>query len=114
MKLRRLEVENFRGIQSLDWRHIADTAALVGPGDSGKSTILDAIERVLSSKWNVPFDDTDFWSLKTDKPIVIRATLTDLAWTSTCSTARCVTLGDGDALGATLRLVIGLSRPEAS
>jgi energy-coupling factor transporter ATP-binding protein EcfA2 len=79
VRLRRLEIENFRGVKSLDWRHIAETAALVGPGDSGKSTILDAIERVLSPKWIVPFDDTDFWDLNTDAAIVIRATMTDLA-----------------------------------
>lgn len=79
MRLRRLELENFRGVKALDWRHIAETAALVGPGDSGKSTILDAIERVLSPKWNVAFDDTDFPDLHTDAPIVIRATITDLA-----------------------------------
>src|SRR5258708_5850460 len=79
MRLRRLEIGNFRGVRSLDWRHIAETAALVGPGDSGKSTILAAIERVLSPKWNVPFDDTDFRDLQTDTPIVIRAPLTGLA-----------------------------------
>lgn len=79
MRLRRFEIQNFRGVKSLDWRHIADTAALVGPGDSGKSTILDAIERLLSPKWNVAFDDTDFWDLQTDVAIVIRATLTSLA-----------------------------------
>lgn len=79
MRLRRLEIENFRGVKSLDWRHIGETAALVGPGDSGKSTILDAIERALSPKWNVPFDDTDFWELRTDAPIRIRATITELA-----------------------------------
>lgn len=79
MRLRRLQIENFRGVKALDWRHIAETSALVGPGDSGKSTILDAIERVLSPKWNVAFDDTDFWNLDTGAPIVIRATITDLA-----------------------------------
>lgn len=79
MRLRRLEIENFRGVRALDWRHIADTAALVGPGDSGKSSILDAIERVLSPKWNVAFDDTDFWNLQTETAIVIRATLANLA-----------------------------------
>lgn len=66
-------------MRSLDWRHIAETAALVGPGDAGKSTVLDAIERVLSPKWNVSFDDTDFWNLETHAPIVIRATITHLA-----------------------------------
>jgi len=79
VRLRRLEITNFRGLKSLDWRHVPDTAALVGPGDSGKSTILDAIERVLSPRWNVAFDDTDFWDLNTNSPIVIRATITDLA-----------------------------------
>lgn len=79
MRIRRLEIENFRGVRALDWRHIDECAALVGPGDSGKSTILDAIERVLSPKWNITVDDTDFWDLQTGAPIVIRATLTDLA-----------------------------------
>lgn len=79
MRLRRLEIRNFRGVKSLDWRHVGETAALVGPGDSGKSTILDAIERTLSPKWNVAFDDADFSDLETVSPIVIRATITDLA-----------------------------------
>lgn len=79
MRLRRLEIENFRGVKALDWRHIAESAALVGPGDSGKSTILDAIERVLSPRWNVTFDDTDFWDLDTESPVVIRATITALS-----------------------------------
>lgn len=79
MKIRRLEVENFRGVRSLDWRHIGETSALIGPGDSGKSTILDAIERVLSPRWNVAFDDTDFWDLQTDAVITVRATITHLA-----------------------------------
>jgi putative ATP-dependent endonuclease of OLD family len=79
MRLRRLEIENFRGVRSLDWRRVADTTALVGPGDSTKSTILEAIERVLSPKWNISFDDTDFWDLDATKVIQIRATLTNLA-----------------------------------
>lgn len=79
MRLRRLEITNFRGVKSLDWRHVGETAALVGVGDSGKSTILDAIERTLSPRWNVAFDDTDFWDLETVTPIVIRATITGLA-----------------------------------
>ena len=78
MRLRRLEIENFRGVKTLDWRHIAETTALVGPGDSCKSTILDAIERLLSPKWNASFDDTDFWELNIESPILIRATITEL------------------------------------
>lgn len=78
MRLRRLQIDRFRGILTLDWRKIGTAAALVGPGDSGKSTVLDAIECVLSPRWRVLFEDTDFWDLNTDEPIVIRATITDL------------------------------------
>ncbi|MFO0750338.1 MAG: AAA family ATPase [Myxococcota bacterium] len=77
MRLRRLEIENFRGIVRLDWRHIGETTALVGPGDSCKSTVLDAIERVLSPRWNFAFDDSDFHSLETKDPIRICATVTE-------------------------------------
>jgi putative ATP-dependent endonuclease of the OLD family len=77
MRLRRLEVERFRGIRSLDWRGIGRTAALVGPGDSGKSTLLDAVERALSPRWNLSFDDSDFWNLQTAEPVVIRCTITE-------------------------------------
>lgn len=78
MQLRRLEIQHFRGIRCLDWRHIGKTAAIVGPGDSGKSTILDAIERALSPRWSVPFDDTDFYGADPSKPIVIRCTVTNI------------------------------------
>jgi energy-coupling factor transporter ATP-binding protein EcfA2 len=76
--IRRLEIQNFRGVRSLDWRHIPDSSALIGPGDSGKSTILEAIERLLSPRWNLSFDDADFWGMNTEVPITVRATLVDL------------------------------------
>lgn len=78
MLIRRLEIENFRGVRSLDWRHIPDSAALIGPGDSGKSTILEAIERLLTPRWNVVFDDADFWAMNCEEQITIRATIVDL------------------------------------
>jgi len=78
MRLRRLEIERFRGVRALDWKGIGDTACLVGPGDSSKSTILDAIECVLSPRWNIPFDDSDFFELNTESPIAIRATVVEL------------------------------------
>ena len=61
MRVRRLEIERFRGINALDWPGIGDTVALVGLGDSAKTTVFTALERVLSPRWNYPFDDTAFW-----------------------------------------------------
>ena len=47
MYLIRLEVENFRGIRSA-LIELGDTIVLIGENDSGKTAILEAIEKVLS------------------------------------------------------------------
>lgn len=80
MRIRRLWIENFRGIRTLDWTLPADQRliALVGPGDSGKSTILEAIHYLLGDRWMIPFADTDFLNVNVEDPIVIRALLIDL------------------------------------
>ncbi len=78
MKLRQVEISRFRGIRRLSWTVWGDIVCLLGPGDSTKTTILDAIELALSPRWNVQFDDTDFYEVKTDQPIEIEVTLGDL------------------------------------
>jgi len=78
MKLRHLIIKNFRGIQELDWKIPGDMICLIGPGDSTKTTILDAIEYVLSPRWNISFNDLDFYQLETNHPIEITATITQL------------------------------------
>ncbi len=75
MKLHRLEVQRFRGIKTLDWRVDGDCVCLAGPGDSTKSTILDAVELVLSPRWNVAFDDSDFFNADASEPLSISATV---------------------------------------
>lgn len=78
MKLRHLRVERFRGIKELDWLLGGDFLCLVGPGDVGKSTILDAIEYALSPRWNLPFDDSDFYGGDTTGGLLIETTIGDL------------------------------------
>lgn len=80
MRIRRLWINNFRGVKVLDWRLPTDQrlVALVGPGDSGKSTILEAIHYLLGDRWMIPFADTDFHSANIDQPILIKALLIDL------------------------------------
>ncbi|WP_273649174.1 AAA family ATPase, partial [Pseudomonas aeruginosa] len=41
-RIRRLIISNFRSIQALDWVPAPGINCLIGPGDSGKSSILDA------------------------------------------------------------------------
>ncbi len=78
MRLRRVEVERFRGIKELRWDLAGDFICLIGPGDSTKTTILDAIELALSPRWNLSFDDADFYDADTEKPLTITVTVGDL------------------------------------
>lgn len=79
MRLRHLAIRNFRGIRNLDWA-IPNTGllCLIGRGDSTKSTVLEAIRRVLYPQWNLLFDDSDFHKCDIENPIVIEAVLGDI------------------------------------
>ena len=77
MKIRHIKIERFRGIRKMEWRVGGDFVCLVGPGDSTKTTILDAVEFALSPRWNIPFDDSDFYNADTSAPIVITLTVGD-------------------------------------
>ncbi|MGV7701759.1 ATP-dependent nuclease [Mycobacterium kansasii] len=83
--IRRVDIAHFRGIGQMSWRipkgmHFV---ALIGPGDSAKSTILAAIDMALSDRWNLSISDTDFYQADVEKPISIRVALSDLP-TSIC------------------------------
>jgi len=74
-QIRKLEVQNFRSIRALSWLPTPGINCLVGPGDSGKSTILDAIDLCMGAKRTIQFTDADFTDLAVDAPIEITITL---------------------------------------
>lgn len=74
-KIRKLEVLNFRSIRTLSWFPTPGVNCLVGPGDSGKSTILDAIDLCMGARRTIQFTDADFTDLAVDAPIEITITL---------------------------------------
>lgn len=78
--VRRVDIAHFRGIERLSWRIPKGThfQALIGPGDSAKSTILSAIDMTLSDRWNLSITDTDFYQCNIEEPISIRVALCDL------------------------------------
>lgn len=78
MQIRQLRIQNFRGIATLDWKPGSPFCCLIGAGDSGKSTLLDAVEAALSSRW-VSFTEPDFLDCDTTKPIVIEVTAGELS-----------------------------------
>ena len=80
MKLTNIEIKNFRGIKHacvffpLDSRIIC----MIGAGDSGKSTLLTAIEWALWPSWSLIATDTDFYNCDTTTPIEITVSITEL------------------------------------
>ena len=78
-KIHSLKIKNFRGTENFEQSFgLAAFVCLIGRGDSGKTTILDAISYVLSPSWNLNFYDTDFYSCDVEKPIEIEVSLYDL------------------------------------
>lgn len=75
MKIRHIEIHNFRGIKSLTWRLNSDFICLIGAGDSCKSTILAAIDFALSPRTTISFDDSDFFDQNVEDDILIQVTL---------------------------------------
>jgi putative ATP-dependent endonuclease of OLD family len=78
MKIRRVIIQNFRGIQALDWRFDSRLIALIGAGDSTKTSILDAIGLALTTRYAPSFTDADFYGCNTSNPIKIRVVISEL------------------------------------
>ncbi|MDO3398073.1 AAA family ATPase [Nocardioides sp. SOB44] len=80
MRIRRVDINNFRGIRSTSWRLAKEQTfvALIGPGDSTKTTLLTALERALHDRAGLTFSDTDFYGVDIDSPIRIRVAVDNL------------------------------------
>ena len=78
MRIVLVEIEHFRGIESLRWTPATGMNCLIGPGDSTKTSILDAIELCLNPRPYTLADDCDFHNLDTSKVVRITVTLADL------------------------------------
>lgn len=78
-KIIQLDIKNYRGIKDLSLSFLPKQSliCLIGRGDVGKTTVLEAISSVLSSNWNLSFYDTDFYDCNVNKDIEISASLID-------------------------------------
>lgn len=65
-------------MQTLDWCPSAGINCLIGPGDSGKSTILDAVDYCIGARRSVSLNDSDFHGLNVETPISISITIGEL------------------------------------
>jgi putative ATP-dependent endonuclease of the OLD family len=78
MRVVYVDIRNFRGIKSLHWTPSPNMNCLIGPGDSTKTTILDAIELCLNPRSYIFADDCDFFNLEVKNPVRITVTITNL------------------------------------
>jgi putative ATP-dependent endonuclease of OLD family len=78
-RVRQIEIKNFRGIAALTWDPSPGINCLIGPGDSGKSTVLDAIDLCLGARRTAQFSDSDFYQLDVTKPVSISVTVGELS-----------------------------------
>lgn len=76
--IRAINISNFRSIKKLAWLPSPGINCLIGPGDGGKSSILDAIDLCLGARRSAMFTDSDFYGLAVDQPIQIAVTLGEL------------------------------------
>ena len=77
-QIRKLEIKNFRSINEMQWSPSPGVNCLIGPGDSGKSTILNAIDWCIGSRRTITVTDADFNIMNTEDEIVIEVTLGSL------------------------------------
>lgn len=77
-RIRAIEVSNFRSLKEFTWFPSSGINCLIGPGDSGKSTVLDAIDLCLGARRNLQISDADFHNLDTETPITISITIGQL------------------------------------
>jgi putative ATP-dependent endonuclease of the OLD family len=77
-RIRKIVIKNFRCFKYLEWMPNEGINCLIGHGDVGKSTLLDAIELCLGNRGNTQFTDADFYKLDVNSPIEITITLGDL------------------------------------
>ena len=76
--IREIKIIHFRAIESLIWHPSPGLNCIIGPGDEGKSTVLDAIELTLGTSRNFTIVDADFNKMDVSRPIEIFITLGDL------------------------------------
>lgn len=73
--IRRLSIERFRGISALTWQPAPGVNVILGGGDVGKTTLLEAIALLLSPTNAGTISDTDYHSRAVTGGFVIEAVM---------------------------------------
>ncbi|CAB3769468.1 ATP-dependent OLD family endonuclease [Burkholderia sp. MSh2] len=75
-RIRKLTIQRFRGIQSLTWLPAEGMNVILGGGDVGKTTVLEAIALLLAPSNTVVISEADYWARDSTKEFLIEAVMT--------------------------------------
>src|SRR5713101_4540528 len=70
-----LTIRQFRGIEALSWQPAKGANLILGGGDVGKTTILDAIALLLSPTNTTVLSDADYWRREVERGFCIEAVM---------------------------------------
>jgi putative ATP-dependent endonuclease of OLD family len=85
--IRKLTITRFRGIQDLKWNPAATINIILGGGDVGKTTILEAIALLFNPSNAAVVSESDYWKRDTQKEFIIEAVV-DLSGIPDISTSQ--------------------------
>lgn len=74
-EIRQLYIKGFRGIADLKWNPYKGMNIILGGGDCGKSTILEALGLLFSPSGNRSLTESDFWNKQSEDGFSIEATI---------------------------------------
>ena len=75
VRIHQLAIQRFRGIEDLSWKPAAGVNVILGGGDAGKTTILDAIGLLLSPTNTTSLSESDYYRRDIDAEFIIDAVL---------------------------------------
>lgn len=67
----RLDIQRFRGIEQITWHPAPGVNVLLGGGDVGKTTLLDAVALLLAPTNTTQVGESDYWVRNVDKGFCI-------------------------------------------
>jgi putative ATP-dependent endonuclease of OLD family len=73
--IRRLTIQKYRGVQAFEWRPSEGLNIVLGGGDVGKTTILEAISLLLSPTGSTTLSGADFLDCNTEQGFEIEAVM---------------------------------------
>ncbi|MCY1640690.1 ATP-dependent nuclease [Methylorubrum sp. SL192] len=74
-RIKRLSIERYRGLDKLTWYPGANVNLIIGGGDVGKTTILDAISLLFSPISSTTISDVDYRNRETENGFEIEAVI---------------------------------------